>query len=97
VKDARSIVLRPLVTEKSMAGGAEHKYTFEVDVDSNKIEIARAIEEMFPNVNVTKVNTLHVRGKARRVRGPQRGSTAERKKAIVTLKPGQRLEIFEGM
>jgi len=97
VKDARSIVLRPLVTEKSMAGGAINKYTFEVDVNSNKIEIARAIEEMFPNVSVTKVNTLHIRGKMRRRGRSAQGTTAERKKAIVTLKPGQRLEIFEGM
>jgi len=96
VKDARSIIKRPLVTEKSMAGGAFSKYTFEVDLDANKIEIARAIEEMFPNVKVAKVNTLHVKGKRKRMRG-RPGYTPDTKKAVVTLKPGQRIEIFEGV
>lgn len=96
MKDARNIIKRPLVTEKSMAGSALDKYTFEVDLSANKIEIAHAVEDMFPNVNVTKVNTLHVKGQKRRLRGRE-GMTAERKKAIVTLKPGQRIEIFEGM
>lgn len=96
MKDPRDIIKRPLVTEKSMAGGAMSKYTFEVDVEANKIEIARAVEEMFPNVNVKKVNTLHIKGKTRRLRGRE-GKTAERKKAVVTLQPGQRIEIFEGI
>ncbi len=96
MKDARNIIKRPLVTEKSMDGGALGKYTFEVDMKANKIEIARAVEEMFPNIQVKKVNTLHIKGQVRRLRGRE-GMTAERKKAIVTLQPGQRIEIFEGV
>ena len=62
---AQDIVIRPIITEKSMTGVANKKYTFEVCQDANKIEIAKAVEELF-GVKVQKVNTLNVRGKFRR-------------------------------
>ena len=60
---AQDIVIRPIITEKSMTGVANKKYTFEVCQDANKIEIAKAVEELF-GVKVQKVNTLNVRGSA---------------------------------
>lgn len=60
---AQDIVIRPIITEKSMTGVANKKYTFEVCQDANKIEIAKAVEELF-GVKVQKVNTLNVRGKS---------------------------------
>lgn len=96
MRDPYDIVRRPVVTEKSMAGAAEHKYTFEVAPNSNKIEIGQAIEKIF-NVTVVKVNTLRVKGKRRRLGRYPEGKTSDQKKAVVTLAPGQRIEIFEGM
>ena len=63
----KDIIIRPIITEKSMAGmqvaeGESAKYTFEVDKNANKIEIAKAVEACFPGVKVIKVNTMHVRG-----------------------------------
>jgi large subunit ribosomal protein L23 len=70
------------------------KYVFEVDMDANKIEIAAAVEKIF-SVNVVSVNTLRVKGKKKRL-GRTEGKTGEMKKAYVTLKEGQRIQIFEG-
>ncbi len=95
MRSAREVVLRPIVSEKSYAGIEKGKYSFVVHPQAEKVEIRRAIEELF-NVTVTKVNTLRVRGKPRK-RGLTRGRTANWKKAIVTLKEGQKIEIFEGM
>ena len=95
MKDPYSIVKRPLVTEKSMTAASMGKYAFEVDVHSNKIEIADAIKKIF-TVDVVKVNTLRVKGKTKRVGRFPQGKTADWKKAYVTVKPGQRIEIFEG-
>ncbi len=88
---AREIIKKPIVTEKSMEGAAYNKYTFRVDVKSNKIEIRKAIEKIF-NVKVTKVNTLNVEGKTRK-RGRYEGKTSDWKKAIVTLREGDKIEI----
>lgn len=96
MKDPYDIVRRPLVTEKSMAGAALNKYTFEVAPDANKIEIGRAVSKIF-NVKVVKVNTLTVKGKKKRLGRYPEGMTPSKKKAVVTLAPGQRIEIFEGM
>ena len=96
MRDAYEIIERPLVTEKSVDGVALGKYTFRVRKDANKIEIAQAVEKVF-NVNVTGVNTLVVKGKKRRVGRHPEGRTSDWKKAIVTLKPGQKIEIFEGI
>ena len=96
MKDPYTIVRQPVVTEKSMTGAAERKYTFEVAMDANKIEIGNAVAKIF-NVKVAKVNTLIVKGKKRRVGRYPQGMTVDIKKAIITLAPGQRIEIFEGM
>ncbi len=95
MRDPYVIVKRPIVTEKTMSQSSMSKYAFEVEKDANKIEIAAAIAKIF-SVEVVKVNTLNVKGKTRRMgRGPA-GKTAGHKKAYVTLKAGQRIEIFEG-
>lgn len=80
---AQDIIIRPIITERSVEGLGLKKYTFKVANDANKIEIARAVEELF-GVEVEKVNTMHVRGRHRR-RGRSEGYTAAWKKAIVTL------------
>ena len=84
---AQDIVIRPIITEKSMAGNAEKKYTFEVCKDANKIEIAKAVEELF-GVKVQKVNTLNVRGKLRR-QGRYEGYTRSWKKGCCNAHRGQ--------
>ena len=93
---AQDIILRPIVSEKSMAGVGGKKYTFEVAKKATKIDIARAVEELF-GVKVVKVNTLHVRGHLRR-QGKTQGYTSSWKKAVVTLTPASKaIEFFEGM
>ena len=95
-KLAQDIILRPIITEASMDGTALRKYTFEVLKTANKIEIAKAIEQLF-KVEVQKVNTMHVHGKLRRERGSE-GYTSEWKKAIVTLTENSKtIEFFDGM
>ena len=93
---AQDIVIKPIITEKSMEGLQESKYTFKVAKDANKIEIAKAVEELF-GVKVAKVNTMHVRGRSRRM-GMHRGYTPDWKKAIVTLtEDSKTIEFFDGM
>ena len=93
---AQDIILRPVITENSMDGIADRKYTFEVAKDANKIEIAAAVEELF-EVKVAKVNTINVDGKLRRY-GRFEGFTASRKKAIVTLtEDSKTIDFFDGM
>ena len=93
---AQDIVIRPIITEKSMLGIAEKKYTFEVAKKKKKIDIARAVEELF-KVKVAKVNTVHVRGHLRR-QGRFEGYTRAWKKAYVTLTADSKtIEFFEGM
>lgn len=87
------IILRPLITEKNTNLMELNKYCFEVVREASKPQIKRAIEELF-KVNVTKVHTMNMRGKLRR-RGQHSGYQSEWKKAIVTLKPGDRIELFE--
>ncbi len=89
------IIVRPVISERSVELMEDNKYTFIVDKKANKSEIKKAVEEIF-DVSVTRVNTLKVRGKKRRM-GRYEGKTPERKKAIVTLKPGDRIEVFEGL
>lgn len=90
-RSARDIILRPVITEKSMAENAYNKYTFYVDLKANKVEIRNAIQEIF-EVTVTNVTTTRVPSKTRR-RGRIIGHTPERKKAVVTLKQGDRIEV----
>ena len=90
------IIRRPVITEKNtylMDGG---KYTFEVAREANKIDIARAIEAAFPNVKVVSVNTMVMPTKSRR-RGRIIGQLPAWKKAVVTLREGDRIELFEGV
>ena len=96
MKMAQDIIIKPIITENSMKGIADRKYTFQVAKDANKIEIAKAVEELF-GVKVAKVNTISVRGKFRR-QGWKGGYTAAAKKAIVTLKAESKgIEFFESM
>lgn len=95
-KAAQDIILRPIITEESMLGAADKKYTFSVAKDANKIEIAAAVEELF-GVKVAKVNTINCLGKLRR-QGASQGYTASWKKAIVTLtEDSKTIEFFDGM
>ena len=94
---AHDIIIRPIITEKSMAGAVNKVYTFEVAKTANKIEIAKACEEVF-KVKVEKVNTLQVRGKFRRQGRNNGGYTRSWKKAIITLAANSKpIEFFEGM
>ena len=97
MKTAYDIIKRPIITEQSMAETENKKYTFEVAKDANKIEIAKAVEEIF-GVKVAKVNTLNVQGKMKRVGRYPEGRTASWKKAMVTLTADSKtIELFEGM
>ena len=90
------IILAPIITEKSMAGIADKKYTFKVAKDADKITIAKAVAAAF-GVTVAKVNTMHVRGQKRRM-GRYEGYTASWKKAVVTLTPDSKpIPFFEGL
>lgn len=92
----RSIILQPVITEKAMAAAESlNKYHFYVHPDANKVQIRRAIEALF-NVRVTRVNTLKTPGKVRqRTYRHRPGKTAATKKAIVTLSPGDRIDLIE--
>jgi large subunit ribosomal protein L23 len=92
--EARSVIIRPVISEKSYALIAEGKYTFRVHERAHKTEIARAIEQIF-GVHVASVRTSKVRAKPKR-RGLKRGQTRAWKKAVVQLGPGERIELFEG-
>jgi large subunit ribosomal protein L23 len=91
--DARDVVVRPVISEKSYSMIEHNRYTFEVDGRARKPEIAHAVSEIF-GVTVTKVNTMRVNGKPRRVRY-NKGHTRSWKKAIVTLKEGDSIEFFQ--
>lgn len=96
MKFAQDIIIKPIITEKSMDMTADKKYTFKVARDAAKPEIADAIEKLF-GVKVAKVNTINMKSKPKRVRYAL-GKTAEWKKAIVTLKADSKtIEFFEGM
>ncbi len=91
------VLLRPVLTEKTMAGMASKRYTFMVHPDANKVMIKEAVEKMFPGTKVQKVNTLNQDGKTRR-RGRIEGKTNKTKKAIVQLtEDSKEIEIFSGL
>jgi large subunit ribosomal protein L23 len=103
-KSPYQIIVQPIVTEKTVRGGAENKYTFVVARDANKYEIAEAIERIQADskntINVVSVNTMVVKGKSRMGRffkRSNRGKTSDWKKAVVTLRPGQSIELVEGV
>ena len=94
---AHDIIIRPIITEKSMIGIADKKYTFEVAKSATKVDVARAVEEAFKGTKVAKVNIVNVRGHLRR-QGRFEGYTRAWKKAYVTLtKDSKTIEFFEGM
>ena len=93
---SHDIIIRPIITEKSMLGATEKKYTFEVAKTAGKIEIARAVEEIF-KVKVAKVNTMNCKGHLRRY-GRYQGYTPSWKKAIVTLtEDSDTIDFFDGL
>ena len=94
---AYDIIIRPVITERSMNSVADKKYVFEVAPTAGKIEIKKAVEEIF-GVKVAKVNTMNVSGKAKRMGAARPGRTKDWKKAIVQLtEDSKTIEIFEGM
>ena len=91
------VILKPIITEKSMNAMGEKKYTFLVHPQANKAQIKEAVEKMFDGANVSKVNTMNNAGKTKR-RGMVYGKTAKTKKAIVQLTADSKdIEIFEGL
>jgi large subunit ribosomal protein L23 len=92
--DPRQVIIQPVISEKSYALIAAGKYTFRVHDDAHKTQIAQAVEELF-DVKVAQVRTASVKSKPKR-RLQYNGRTRAWKKAIVELKPGERIELFEG-
>ncbi len=91
------VIIKPIITEKSMNAMNEKKYTFLVHPDANKTMIKEAVEKMFPGTKVEKVSTMNLEGKKRR-RGTVVGKTAKSKKAIVKLTAeSKEIEIFQGL
>ena len=94
---AYDVIIRPIITERSMASAADKKYVFEVAPKAGKIEVKKAVEEIF-GVKVAKVNTMNVPGKAKRMGAARPGRTKDWKKAIVLLtEDSKTIEFFEGM
>jgi large subunit ribosomal protein L23 len=91
-----SVLVRPLITEKATRLHGENKYAFEVQPHANKLQVKEAVEKGF-NVKVTGVNVMVMKGKAYRVRGNRWKHRQDWKKAVVTLHPDDKLELFEGM
>ncbi len=95
--DAYGVIKRPIITEQSMSETENRKYTFEVAKSANKIEIAKAVEEIF-GVKVAKVNTLNMQGKRKRTGRYPEGRRPAWKKAIITLtEDSKTIEFFESM
>lgn len=91
------VILKPVVSEKSMNAMGERKYTFLVHPEANKSQVKEAVEKMFPGTKVEKVNTMNIDGKRKR-RGMVVGKTAKTKKAIVKLtEDSKEIEIFSGL
>jgi ribosomal protein L23 len=91
------VIKKPVVTEKSMQGMSDKKYTFLVHTEANKTMIKEAVEKMFPGTKVLKVNTMNLEGKTKR-RGTTFGKTAKTKKAIVQLSADSKeIELFQGL
>ena len=93
--DIYEVIRRPLITEKSTTLQGVGKYTFEVAIDANKQQVKEAVEKAF-SVRVDTVNTVTIKGKVKRM-GRSVGRTKDWKKAIVTLRSGDKIEFFEGV
>jgi large subunit ribosomal protein L23 len=94
--DASQIIIRPVVSEKSYVLAAADKYTFRVHPSAHKTQIRQAVEELFPDVRVVEVRTMSVKSKPKR-RGLTSGRTRTWKKAIVQVRPGDTIPIFQGL
>jgi large subunit ribosomal protein L23 len=90
------VIRRPLITEKGARLGAEHKYVFQVHTGSNKHQIREAVEKAF-NVRVASVNVMNVKGKSKLTRSRRVTHAPNWRKAIVSLAPGDKIELFEGL
>jgi large subunit ribosomal protein L23 len=95
VRDPRDVLLAPVISEKSYGLLDENQYTFLVRPEANKTQIKIAVEQVF-DVKVLNVNTINRQGKRKRSRGTQMGKRKDTKRAIVSVAPGQRIEIFGG-
>ncbi|ACK42263.1 MULTISPECIES: 50S ribosomal protein L23 [Dictyoglomus] len=95
MRDPYTIILKPILTEKSLNLAKQNKYVFEVDRNANKIEIGKAVEEIF-KVKVKSVAVINEKPKKRRL-GISQGFTSTKKKAIVTLEPGHKIELISGV
>lgn len=93
--DIHRVLIKPTITEKSTLLQESGKYTFQVAMGANKVEVKQAVEQNF-NVTVLDVNTTKLRGKQKRY-GPRTTKQPDVKKAVVTLKPGDRIDIVEGI
>jgi large subunit ribosomal protein L23 len=91
------VVLRPMITEKATRLGGENKYMFQVRKEANKVQIKEAVEKGFPGVTVMDVNVMVIKGKPHRIRGNRIKHRPDWKKAVVTLAPGDKIELFEGI
>ena len=94
--NASQVIIRPVVSEKSYVLATVDKYTFRVHPDANKIQIRQAVERLFPDVKVVEVHTMSVKSKPKR-RGFTAGRTRSWKKAIVQVRPGDTIPIFQGL
>jgi len=96
MKSAYDIIIKPIISERSMDDAQERKYTFHVAPEANKTQVRHALEEIF-DIEIANVNIMNVKGKKKR-QGRTTGMTAARKKAIVTLKPtSKEIEFFQGL
>ena len=97
MKTAYDIIIKPVITEQSMEATEDKKYVFQVAIDANKVEIKKAVEEIF-GVKVEKVNTIRMEGKEKRQGAAHAGRGASWKKAMVKLTADSKtIEFFEGM
>ncbi len=95
----KQIIKRPVITEKAMSLASQRQYVFEVHPEANKIQIKEAIEKLF-EVNITSIRTVRIKGKNKirmTRRGMMKGKTALKKKAYITLKEGQTIELVSGV
>jgi len=96
MKSAYDVIIKPVISERSMDDAQERKYTFQVATDVNKTQVKHALEEIF-DIEISKVNIMNVRGKKKR-QGRTSGMTSASKKAIITLKPNSKeIEFFQGL
>jgi large subunit ribosomal protein L23 len=96
MKTAYDIIIKPVISERSMDDAQARKYTFKVALGANKTEVKHALEEIF-DIEIAKVNIMNIRAKKKRM-GRSQGMTSASKKAIVTLKPNSKeIEFFQGL